>query len=179
MKILGEKSLSPQVEKGLNILFFVITLLDIIVLGVTGITLLSEFNSSSMRDNYLFKIVLEGAISFIFIATGIVALFIIYQFIKIFRNLKENKLFEKKNTNFLNKVSRLSIIIGFLYLICLVGISIFLRNYNSLDLLTDFLIKTLILVFSVVFFIFGIGTKILNEVYKKAIEYKEENDFTI
>ena len=68
---------------------------------------------------------------------------------------------------------------GFLYLICLVGISIFLRNYNSLDLLTDFLIKTLILVFSVVFFIFGIGTKILNEVYKKAIEYKEENDFTI
>ena len=153
MKILGEKSLSSKVEKGLNILFFVITLLDIIVLGVTGITLLSEFNSSSMRDNYLLKIVLEGAISFIFIATGIVALFIIYQFIKIFRNLKENKLFEKKNTNFLNKV--------------------------SLDLLTDFLIKTLILVFSVVFFIFGIGTKILNEVYKKAIEYKEENDFTI
>lgn len=103
MKILGEKSLSSKVEKGLNILFFVITLLDIIVLGVTGITLLSEFNSSSMRDNYLFKIVLEGAISFIFIATGIVALFIIYQFIKIFRNLKENKLFEKRIQTFLIK----------------------------------------------------------------------------
>ena len=179
MKILGEKSLSSKVEKGLNILFFVITLLDIIVLGVAGITLFSEFNSSTMRDNYLFKIVLEAVISFIFIATGIVALFIIYQFIKIFTNLKESKLFEKKNTNYLNKVSSLSIIIGFLYLICLVGISIFLRNYNSLDLLTDFLIKTLILVFSVAFFIFGIGIKILNEVYKKAIEYKEENDFTI
>ena len=48
----------------------------------------------------------------------------------------------------------------------------FLTIYNSL-------IKTLILVFSVAFFIFGIGIKILNEVYKKAIEYKEENDFTI
>ena len=132
-----------------------------------------------MRDNYIFKIVLEGTITFIFIATGIVALFIIYQFIKIFRNLKESKLFEKKNTNYLNKVSNLSIIIGFLYFMCLVGISIFLSNYNSLDLLTDFLIKILILVFSVAFFIFGIGIKILNEVYKKAIEYKEENDFTI
>src|SRR5699024_3611082 len=103
----------------------------------------------------------------------------IYQFIKIFTNLKESKLFEKKNTNYLNKVSKLSIIIGFLYYMCLVGISIFLSNYNSLDLLTDFLIITLILVFSVAFFIFGIGIKILNEVYKKAIEYKEENDFTI
>ena len=25
----------------------------------------------------------------------------------------------------------------------------------------------------------GLGIKILNEIYKKAIEYKEENDFTI
>ena len=139
MKILGEKSLSSKVEKGLKILFFIITLLDIITLTFTSITLFSEFNSSSMRNNYLSKIVLEGTISCIFIATGIVALFIIYQFIKIFRNLKQNKLFEKKNTDYLKKVSKLSIIIGFLYLTCLIGISIFLRNYNSLDLLTDFL----------------------------------------
>ena len=179
MKILGEKSLSSKVEKGLKILFFIITLLDIITLTFTSITLFSEFNSSSMRNNYLSKIVLEGTISCIFIARGIVALFIIYQFIKIFRNLKQNKLFEKKNTDYLKKVSKLSIIIGFLYLTCLIGISIFLRNYNSLDLLTDFLIKILILVFTVAFFIFGIGIKILNEIYKKAIEYKEENDFTI
>ena len=179
MKILGEKSLSSKVEKGLKILFFIITLLDIITLTFTSITLFSEFNSSSMRNNYLSKIVLEGTISCIFIVKGIVALFIIYQFIKIFRNLKQNKLFEKKNTDYLKKVSKLSIIIGFLYLTCLIGISIFLRNYNSLDLLTDFLIKILILVFTVAFFIFGIGIKILNEIYKKAIEYKEENDLTI
>ena len=31
----------------------------------------------------------------------------------------------------------------------------------------------------IIFAIAGIGIKILNEVYKKAIEYKEENDFTI
>jgi len=31
----------------------------------------------------------------------------------------------------------------------------------------------------VIFFFFGIGIKILCEIYKKSIEYKEENDFTI
>ena len=32
---------------------------------------------------------------------------------------------------------------------------------------------------TVIFIVSGIGVKILNEIYKKAIEYKEENDFTI
>ena len=31
----------------------------------------------------------------------------------------------------------------------------------------------------VIFAVAGIGIKILGEIYKKAIEYKEENDFTI
>ena len=37
----------------------------------------------------------------------------------------------------------------------------------------------LTLVFAVAFLVFGIGIKILNYIYIKAIEYKEENDFTI
>ena len=35
------------------------------------------------------------------------------------------------------------------------------------------------IILAVVFVAFGIGMKILNEIYKKAIEYKEENDFII
>lgn len=31
----------------------------------------------------------------------------------------------------------------------------------------------------IIFAVSGVGIKILNEIYKKAIEYKEENDFTI
>ena len=31
----------------------------------------------------------------------------------------------------------------------------------------------------IIFIVSGIGIKILNEIYKRAIEYKEENDFTI
>ena len=86
---------------------------------------------------------------------------------------------EKDNTKYLNNVSKSSIIIGILYLICLVGVSIFLGRYSPFDLLNEVLIKILIFVFAIAFLIFGIGIKILNEIYKEAIRYKEENDFTI
>ena len=179
MKILGEKSLSSKVENGLKILFLVIILLDVTTLGVAGIAIFSEFNSFSVRENYLTRIVLEAIISVVFLLTGIVALFIIHQFIKIFKNLKENKLFEKENAKALNRICTMSIVIGSLYLICLVGVSILLEYFNTIDFLSSLLIKVLILVFAVAFLIFGIGIKILNYIYIKAIEYKEENDFTI
>lgn len=179
MKVLGEKSLSSKVEKGLEILFCIIALLSIIVFAICTITLFLEYNSSTMLENYLSRILLTTIISFVFLLTGIVALFIIYQFIKIFKNLKENKLFERDNVKYLEKISTLSIIIGILYLIVLIGVIIVLNKYISFDLLSNTLIKILIFIFSIAFLIFGIGIKILNEIYKKAIEYKEENDLTV
>lgn len=179
MKILGKKSLSSKVENGLKVLFCVITLLDIIVVATYIITLFLSHNKSLMTENYLLEVVLITIISMVFLSTGIVALFIIYEFIKIFRNLKENQIFEKNNIKYLNKVSILSIIMGILYLVCLIGVSSILSKYLSFDLLSNILIKVLIFVFSVAFLIFGIGIRILNEIYKRAIEYKEENDFTI
>lgn len=179
MKILGKKSLSSKVENGLKVLFCVITLLDIIVVATYIITLFLSHNKSLMTENYLLEVVLITIISMVFLSTGIVALFIIYEFIKIFRNLKENQIFEKNNIKYLNKVSILSIIMGILYLVCLIGVSGILSKYLSFDLLSNILIKVLIFVFSVAFLIFGIGIRILNEIYKRAIEYKEENDFTI
>ena len=86
MKILGEKSLSSKLEKGLEVLFCVISILSIIAFVICSITLFSEYNSSTMIENYLLKIVLITIISIVFLITGIVALFIIYQFIKIFKN---------------------------------------------------------------------------------------------
>lgn len=179
MKILGEKSLSSKVENALKILFSIISLLDIIVLGVCSITLFSEYSSSSMIENYLSKIILMTIISIVFLTTGIVALFIIHKFIKIFRNLRDNKLFEEDNIKYLNQVSNLSVIIGILYFIVLLGVSIVLGKYVSFGLLSNVLIKVLISVFSIAFLIFGIGIKVVNEIYKKAIEYKEENDLTV
>ena len=41
------------------------------------------------------------------------------------------------------------------------------------------IVVVLIIILAIIFCVAGIGIKILNEIYKKAIEYKEENDFTI
>lgn len=179
MKILGEKSLSSKVANALKILFSVITLIDIAVFVACSITLFSEYSSSYMIENYLSKIVLMTIISIIFLTTGIVALFIIYKFIKIFKNLRNSKLFERNNIKYLNQISMLSLIIGILYLLVLIGVSIVLSEYVTFGLLSDVLLKILIFTFSIAFLIFGTGIRILNEVYKKAIEYKEENDLTV
>lgn len=179
MKVLGEKSLSSKVEVGLKILFLIIVIFDIIAIGVTAGSMFFELNSFSVRENYTLKIALETIIGFIFSLTGIVALFIIYNFIKIFNNLKENKLFEKDNSRNLNKIYIMSIVIGILYILCFVGVSLFFKYFNFIDIFSNFLLKALISVFAFGFLIFGIGIKILNVIYSKAIEYKEENDFTI
>ena len=82
MKILGEKSLSSKVIVGLNILFTAISIIDIVVLSiiikiVTHITI-GEDIQNNISDLVFFIMI---------ISTGIIALFIIYQFIKIFKNL--------------------------------------------------------------------------------------------
>lgn len=179
MKVLGEKSLSSKVENGLKILFCIIAFIDIITFIVCAFNLFSNFTSMSMVENCLSKILLETIISIVILSTGIVALFIIYQFILVFKNLRENKLFESNNIKYLRNVSRLSVVISILYICCLVATSIILRQYGMFDTLNNILIETLILVFAIVFLVFGVGIKILNEIYKKAIEYKEENEFTI
>ena len=65
-----------------------------------------------------------------------------------------------------------------LYVILLFG----LNFYNHTIYYTmgeKLLLNLFLLVFAIGFFVFGIGIKILNEIYKVAVENKEENDFTI
>ena len=117
--------------------------------------------------------------TFQYLLTGIFALLIIHQFIKIFKNLRENKLFEKDNAKSLDKISKMSIIICALYLVCLIGVAVLLSYFNTIGLLSTFLLEMLIFIFAMAFLILGIGIKILKSIYEKAIEYKDENDFTI
>lgn len=179
MKILGEKSLSSKVEKGLKILFLIILLVEIGAFLLCSFTLFFEYTSSSMIKNYMPKIILLTILSVIFLMTGIFALYIIYQFIKIFNNLKESKLFERDNINCLKLIWVLSLVMGGLYLICLIVVGIVLNKYVPFNSLSMILIEILILTFAIVFLVFGIGIRILNEIYLKAIEYKEENDVVI
>ena len=51
-----------------------------------------------------------------------------------------------------------------------------MNNLNGEFIYSIFAFSVILII---IFVISGIGIKILNEIYKKAIEYKEENDFTI
>lgn len=176
MKILGEKSLSSKVEHGLQAIFIIIALIDFAVLAMFITVAISEFSRKSIT-NILQPISLTVALG-IFLATGLVALYIISKFIKIFKNLKENKLFDNTNSNHLNKISISSIIIGILYFAIMLSLMYYIKSL-AINVEVIILCSLLLGTFSIAFILLGIGIKILNEIYKKAIIYKEENDLTV
>ena len=114
MKILGEKSLSSKVIIGLNILFAIISFIDVFVLTLIAKSIRDVIINVNLQEN-TFNLNLFSMI----IVTGIIALFIIYQFIKIFENLKRNILFSTDNSKRLNKISISCFIISAIYLLIL------------------------------------------------------------
>ncbi len=171
MKILGEKSLSSKVIIGLNVLFAIISFVDVFVLTLIAKSIRDVIMNVNLQEN-TFNLNLFSMI----IVTGIIALFIIYQFIKIFENLKRNILFSTDNSKRLNKISKSCFIISAIYLIISILIIILIKDIIA-DLISYILAFSIMLM--IIFAVSGIGIKILNEIYKKAIEYKEENDLTI
>lgn len=171
MKILGEKSLSSKVIIGLNVLFAIISFIDVFVLTLIAKSIRDVIMNINLQEN-TFNLNLFSMI----IVTGIIALFIIYQFIKIFENLKRNILFSTDNSKRLNTISKSCFIISAIYLIISILIIILIKDIIA-DLISYILAFSIMLM--IIFAVSGIGIKILNEIYKKAIEYKEENDLTI
>ena len=171
MKILGEKSLSSKVIIGLNVLFAIISFVDVFVLTLIAKSIRDVIMNINLQEN-TFNLNLFSMI----IVTGIIALFIIYQFIKIFENLKRNILFSTDNSKRLNTISKSCFIISAIYLIISILIIILIKDIIA-DLISYILAFSIMLM--IIFAVSGIGIKILNEIYKKAIEYKEENDLTI
>ena len=171
MKILGEKSLSSKVIIGLNILFTIISFIDILVLSIIIKTLSHIFMNENIQINMF-----DLMFFIIVIITGIVALVIIYQFIKIFQNLKNNILFCYDNSKRLNIVSNSCFILSSLYLIILIFLLLIMNKVIEEFIYYVFAFSIMLMV---IFAVSGIGIKILCEIYKKSIEYKEENDFTI
>lgn len=172
MRILGEKSLSSKVIVGLNMLFTIISIIDIAVLSVIIKAVIHIVMGENIQNN-----IIDFTLFIMIIITGIIALFIIYQFIKIFKNLRNNTLFCEDNAKRLNIVSYSCFIISVLYLVISILI-FFIMNNLMVEFILHYIFAFSIMLM-VIFAVSGVGIKILNEIYKKAIEYKEENDFTI
>ncbi len=178
MKILGEKSLASKVEVALEVAFMMIALLDIGMVGLLGLVLLSETTRYYLVQQYLWQAILLVVVLVVLLATGLIALYILQKFIQIFQKLKQNKPFDRSNIICFQKIYVACMMMAILYVILLFG----LNFYNHTIYYTmgeKLLLNLFLLVFAIGFFVFGIGIKILNEIYKVAVENKEENDFTI
>lgn len=162
MKILGKRSLSSIIEK------FLVILLILCVIAIISGAIIISINSNILFNLNIFKTLVTIYLS------SIPGLILIYQFIKIFRSLKNEKVFDKENVRSLKNGYIISIIIGAMYL--LNSIELIFTNTKK-EVLSVYLL--LMFIISMVFIIFGIGLIVLSEIYKKAIEYKEENDLTI
>ena len=99
-----------------------------------------------------------------------------YQFIKIFGQLEKENIFSKaiEKRFLISAIS--SIIIGIIYFIntLLIPSEIVGLEVTEIIVYVFFSVIT-----AVIFLMFGIGLMILREIYKAAIENKEENDLTI
>lgn len=95
-------------------------------------------------------------------ATGLLALLIVFEIIKIFKSLDGKEPFIMSNAISLNRMGTYSFFIAFFYIF-----KVFF--FNS--------IATLIII--MIFVIAGFFSIILSEVFRQAVEAKQENDLTI
>jgi hypothetical protein len=103
---------------------------------------------------------------------GILMLGIIYQFIKLFKSLEENKPFTIENVKIIKTTSIISLIMSILWLIDLLFMIFIMKNtYINYILVMAFL--------SLLFFGVAIALYILKELLYQATKYKEENDLTV
>ena len=103
-----------------------------------------------------------GELVIIYFVLGIAALVIIRELRKIFKTVINKNCFVRENVSSLDKMFKWSF---FIVLMSVVRSIVFL--------------SVAMLVVILVFTIAGVFSKVLSFVFEEAIEYKEENDFTI
>lgn len=161
MKILGEKGIASVIKRLLQALFIIgiIIMLGFPIVGMHYVT-------SHMIEQSAFEIAYPIVIIYF---TGVPALAIVYEFIKLFGLLKQNQPFVGETVEYLKNASTCSFIIVIAYAI-IVAISSYFWH-------TSIMLYSVIVVG--IFSIAWIGLYILAELFKQAISYKEENDLTI
>ena len=169
MKVLGKGSISSAIEKVLIAIFIAL----IVALISGAIIIFNQYNS--LIENNVNAIVI--GIIYVSVFPG---LFIIVNFIKIFNSLKKGEIFSMENSKRLKIAYIISLILALMYVINAVVI-ILDSNSNPANAFnwTSFVNGIYALLVATLFIMFGIGLIVLNKIYIKAIEYKNENDLTI
>ena len=167
MKILGKKSLSSKLLTGVRIGI----VLTIMIMLLIAIITFKDFRD--VISGQLEKISETILITGVFIAGFLFITMLVY-LTSFFSNLKDEVCFDDCNIILLNRISNLVLGGSIIYGIMSVLHIIFANNYMDIITYNVFLwILTVIMVCA------SLGLKIFIEIYKKAIEFKKENDFTI
>lgn len=168
MKVLGKGSICSIVEK-----FLIVLLIFGICALITGtIILISQTNN--ITEDTIITIILG-----IIYLSGFPAIVMILAFINIFKELKNGETFSMKNLKNLKIACKTSIIIGIMYIISLILIIVTPQIQGVEITEMNYICIYYALATAMVFIIFGIGLIVLNKIYEKAIEYKNENELTI
>ena len=110
--------------------------------------------------------------AFIIYPNGLLMLGIIYEFVKLFKSLEDNKPFTSKNVKILKNTSIISLTMSILWILDLLFMIIIMKNtYVNYIIVMSFL--------SLLFFGVAIALYILAQLFNQATQYKEENDLTI
>ena len=169
MKITGNRSISSIIK------IFLIILFTICIATIIAVPIIVENQGTGNFKQMILNETLGSTVVCIYLS-AIPALVMLYQFIKIFQHLKDNELFCEDNVKRLSIISIYCFVISTIYFITAIFAIATITKYFQ-EFVYYILFSLIIL--AIIFGVAGIGIKILNEIYKKAIEYKEENDFTI
>jgi hypothetical protein len=109
----------------------------------------------SNGENYWFLLV------FLFL-TGIFGLVMVHELRQIFRRINDHEPFQRHNATSLKRIASMSLCISAAYVIKII-----------------FYISFLTIIVALVFLLFGLAGLVFSELFKQAVEVKEENDLTI
>ena len=155
MKVVGEKGLGSLLKVLLELAFYTGMIIVILLPFV-----LTKFNINL------------GACIWIIYTCGLVLLAIVRQFINLFDSLKNNNPFCMENVKTLRKSGVLSLVLAIFWLLDLLYEAFLAKSDEIITYLTFFFLFILFIGVSIALYI-------LSELFKQAVEYKEENELTI
>ena len=169
MKIIGNRSISSMIK------IFLIIIFAICIASIITVPIVIENQGNVNFKQMILNESLGTTIICIYLS-GIPALVMLYQFIKIFSALEKGEVFSRKIENRFLITSICSIVIGIIYGINAIVMPKKIAQFEYSAIITYIFFA---IITAMIFLILGIGLIVLKEIYKTAIENKEENDLTI
>lgn len=154
MVIIGERGLSGLVKYTLDLMLLVVTMV-LITLPIT-VKMYLEAHISTAGDNYYWFLLV-----FLWVS-GLLYMGIVYELRKMFKSLNQREPFRRENVASLKKIAVLALWVSAIYAIKIV-----------------FYISLLTIVIGMAALSVGLFALIIGEVFRQAVEVKEENDLTI